>query len=174
MGRRTIIGIVLVVLLVIFAILYISISIANNNKGNKKPITHPTQIFQSISGIVRDPLVYDGLNVQVEGNVNDWVTKKVFTLSENPTGILGNGGASIPVIASKDFGLPKNSTQSILGLGDTSKVLVKGRVTIMDRNQLGEAIGFNLDGEDVKLENNSGISTWTRGSVILLSSVTKE
>ncbi len=174
MGRKTIIAIVGFIIFVVFVVLFLIINATKNPKSPNKPPTKPTQVFQTIPGIVTDPLVYDELDVSFEGNVSDWVTKRVFTVAQQSNSLLGSNGAAIIVISNSNFSLPKDSTSTVLGLGDTSKVLVKGRVTIMDRKQLSQAIGYDLDGNDIKLDDNSLVLNWTRGTVILLDSVTKE
>jgi len=71
------------------------------------------------------------------------------------------------------FNLPKTTTDKNLGLGETVNVQIKGRVVLLDRAQLGNALGYDLDGEDAKLIKNSLVSTWERGNVLLLESVEK-
>ena len=174
MGRKTILAIVVFIVVVIFVVLFlIASAIGGGNKPNK-PNTPPTQVLQTVPNLVKDPLVYDGLNVKFEGNVSDWVTKRVFTVSSQAPSAFGGTGASIIVISNSDFNLPKDSTSTVLGLGDTSKVLVTGRVTIMNKDQLSQAMGIDLNGDDIKLDDNSLVQNWTRGSVLLLSTITKE
>lgn len=176
MSRRMIFGITMFVVIAIIAVFLVSITINRGGKSasGRKPVTTTAQVKQSVGAIVANPIVYDGQNVQFDGNLSDWATKRVYTVSDTQTSILGNSGASIIIIADHDYKLTTDPTSTAVGLGDTGKVFVKGRVTIMDRNQLSAAIGYDLDGPEIALDNNGLVKGWNKGTVIILQSITKE
>ncbi len=121
--------------------------------------------------VISDPLVYDGLTVEIESLITDWITKRSFTLSASEQGILGARGQLL-IVSKSTFKLPRETTGKEVGLGETVNVHLKGRVRIMDRVELGRAMGLDLDGSDIRLDDNN-IANWREGSVLLLTSVEK-
>lgn len=177
MGQKSIlISIVIIIFAVIFVVLFI-LSRASSSKNNAQNAAKArdakvvTKTIVSAPDIINDPLVYDGLTVEVESQITDWVTKRSFTLSASEQGLLGRQGQLL-VVSKSAFKLPKKTTGKEVGLGETVNVRVKGKARIMDRVELGRALGLNLDGEDIKLDDNN-ISQWREGSVLLLDSVEK-
>jgi len=53
-----------------------------------------------VASIVNDPLAYDGLTVEIDSQISDWVTKKSFTLGSSG-GIFGGGGQQLLVVSEK-------------------------------------------------------------------------
>ncbi|MBI2034232.1 MAG: hypothetical protein HYT11_00695 [Candidatus Levybacteria bacterium] len=129
----------------------------------------------SAANVIKDPLVYDGLTVEIESQIVNWITKRSFfvTTGGGSGGLLGGGGGgTLLVISATQFTLPQDAPKNGIGLGETVNVRMKGKVRIMDRTQLGQVLGVDLDGEDIKLDDNN-IVTWRKGSVLILETVTK-
>jgi hypothetical protein len=124
-----------------------------------------------VDNLVSDPLVYDGLNVEVESKVVDWATKRVFTVGNTP-GLLGGGGKTLIVVRSTNFRLPRDTKGNELGLGELVNVRLKGKARIMDKTELGLLMGIDLDGSDIKLDDGS-INNWSEGTILILDSVEK-
>lgn len=172
MGQKTLLGLVA---LVVFLILLFVFVITKGSKPSTKPQTSTTGTTASdlvdLNKLNKDSLVYVGETVETQGTINDWINKKSFTVTTGG-GAFGGGSAELPVIADKNFTL--NQSVNGLKLGETVNVILKGRMTIMDRNQLGASMGIDLDGSDASLDDNSIIRSWQRGSVMVLESATKE
>lgn len=163
-----------VILAVIFLIKGIS-SIAGKNSQSQKTntkIVPVTSLTVDPVNINKDPLVYDGLTVDINSTVSDWVTKKIFALNAGTNTFFGGSAGQLIVISSKEFPLHRKSDEKGLGLGETVNVHVRGRVRIVSRAELSRITGIDLDGKDIQLDDNS-ISGWTEGPVIILDSVEK-
>lgn len=133
-----------------------------------------TKLTVDASNINKDPLVYDGLTVEVNSKVSDWITKKIFTLNAGTSGgIFGGSGGQLLVISDKTFPLHKTTAEQGLGLGELVNVHLIGRVRIMDRVELGRVIGIDLDNKDLQLDDNGLLSSWKEGPVLILDSVDK-
>lgn len=172
MGQRTILA---TIALVIFAIIFVSLFVLSriqSRTDTKDTKASPVAVKNTVSvaNAVDDPLVYDGLTIEVEAPITDWVTKKSFTLGSD-------GGILVPgkqlfVIRSKQFKMPKDTTGKEVGLGETVNVKVKGRVRIVSRVELSLFLGLDVDGEDIKLDDNN-IANWQEGTILLADTVEK-
>lgn len=173
MGQKSIlISIVIIIFAVIFVVLFI-LSRATQQTRNQREVKETTA-SKNLTGamdVISDPLVYDGLTLEIEAPINDWITKRVFSVSANQPGLLGIR-RQLLVVSKSTFQLPVKTTGTEVGLGETVNVRLKGRVRIMDRVELGRAIGLDLDGSDIRLDDNN-IAGWDEGSVFLLTSVEK-
>ncbi len=171
MGHRSIFVIItLTVIAGIFGVLFL-LGGAQHKQNKKTSVNKIVPIKKNIDtiNIVKDPLVYDGLTVEVESNITDWVTKRSFTLSATSGGVFG-GERQLLVITKKPFSLPKGVTGNGVGLGETVKVHIKGKARIMDRVELGRELDLDLDGKDIRLDDNN-IANWTEGTVLLADTV---
>ncbi len=184
MGKREIIITIGVILfIVVFVVLFILSRITPNTNTNRNtrnttnttakltPGVEVKKEIISVNDIVTDPLVYDGLEVEVESRVVDWVTKRVFTVGSSG-GFLSSGGKRLIVVGRDNFKLPKDTTGTELGLGETVSVHLKGRVRIMNKEELGTLMGVDLEGTDIKLDDGN-TDSWREGSVLILQSVEK-
>lgn len=181
MGKREIlITIGVILFIVVFVVLFILSRITPNTNMNANRNTRNTTAnvtpgaevkkeIISVNNIVTDPLVYDGLDVEVESKVVDWVTKRVFTVGSSG-GFLSSGGKRLIVVGRDNFKLPKDTTGTELGLGETVNVHLKGRVRIMNKEELGTLMGIDLEGTDIKLDDGN-TDSWSEGSVLILQSV---
>ena len=178
MSRRALIIFGIIIFVVIFAALFIlslSRSAQNRRQEAVKEIVGKENVV--VLDVVQDPLVYDGLTIQVEAPITDWVTKKSFTLfTGQRAGLLAGGEQSqLLVITRNPLPLPIDAEGSEVGLGETINVRIIGRVRIMDRAELGRALGIDFDAEksDIELDDNEAIVEWEEGSVIIAESVEK-
>lgn len=176
MGQKSII---LTIGLIIFAVIFgLVFLVSHINPSSKKKSATTTPIVAvkktvSVDDITNDPLVYEGLTVEVDSQINDWVTKRAFTVTSAAAGGLfggGGGGKQLLVIREKPFSLPAKT--NVLGLGETVNVHMKGRTVILNKKQLANVLGVDLDSDTFKLDDNN-ISSWQLGSVLLLDSVEK-
>ena len=174
MGQKSIIiSIAVIIFAVIFAVLFIlsrATTPTTTQKAQAEAAAAPKTTVNAIE-VISDPLVYDGLTVEIDSRITDWVTKRTFTVDAGSGGLLGRQGQLL-VINKSVFTLPQYAPKGGIGLGETVNVKLKGRVRIMDRVELERATGIDLDGEDIKLDDNN-IDNWDEGSVLLLSSVEK-
>lgn len=174
MGQKSIIiSIAVIIFAVIFVVLFIlsrAVPATNTRKAEKARNAAVT-VKNTVSAIdiVNDPLVYDGLTVEVESQITDWVTKRSFTVNASGGGLLGFPGQLL-VIRKTPFTLPQNAPENGIGLGETVNVHMKGRVRIVSREELTRVLGLDVDGEDIKLDDNN-IARWREGSVLLLETV---
>lgn len=174
MGPKSIlIAVGLIILTIVFVISFI-ISRIGPSSNKKKIDTKKPAVEKSIktADISNDPLVYDGLNIETESLITDWITERSFTLRAVPPSAFGGRGSELLVISKNPFPLPEKVTGKGIGLGETVNVRVKGRVVILDRIQLENALGIDLDGEQIKLDDND-LEDWELGSVLILESVEK-
>lgn len=181
MGRREILITVGVILfIVVFVVLFILSRIQpttntanskNTNSSKKAATVVVNKNLININDIINDPLVYDGLTIEAESKVTDWVTKRAFTVGTSG-GFLSSGGKKLLVVRKTNFRLPKDTKGTELGLGETVNVKLKGKVRIMDKIELGKLMGIDLDGSDIKLDDGSTAS-FREGSVLILDSVEK-
>lgn len=174
MGPKSILlAVGLVILTIVFVISFVVSRITPNvNKKkaeSKKPVVEK---FIKTEDLVNDPLVYDGLRVETQSLITDWITERSFTLRAVIPTAFGGRGSELLVVSKNPFPLPEKVTGKGIGLGETVNVLVKGRLVILDREQLQNALGIDLDGEQIKLDDNN-IDTWKLGSVLLVDTVEK-
>ncbi|MBI4098345.1 MAG: hypothetical protein HY426_04900 [Candidatus Levybacteria bacterium] len=172
MGQRTVLAtIALIIFVIIFVALFV-LSRIQPRTDTKKADAAPAVVKQTVDAadVIDDPLVYDGLRVTVEAPISDWVTKKSFTLSTGG-GIL-NANKQLLVVRKQAFKLPKDSAEKEVGLGETVSVRIKGRVRIVSREELSIFLGLDVEGEDIKLDDNN-IANWAEGSILLADSVEK-
>ncbi len=173
MGQKSIL---LTIGVIIFAVLFVVLLILSrlqpsaNKKTAQNAVVAPKNTVNAVD-IISDPLVYDGLTVEVDSKISDWVTKRSFTVAAGGGGLLGGSGQLL-VVSKSPFTLPQNAPKNGIGLGETVTVHLKGRVRIMDRVELERTLGLDLDGTDIKLDDNN-IDSWKEGSVLFLNSVEK-
>lgn len=166
--------IVLFVILIILVLVKGAQGLAGSRIATKNSKTPVVVVKKTVNAgdIASDPVVYEGYAVEVNAQIIDWVTNKSFTLNAG-----GGGFAAEPkqllVIAKGPFPLTSSTSGNQLGLGETVNVDLKGRVAILDRKQLQEELGINLDGDQIALDDNN-INQWKLGPVIILDSVTKQ
>lgn len=93
----------------------------------------PEEQGVTIAEIIKDPAVYEGLTVTIDGSIQDWVTKNAFVVAQpGTTGLL--------VIAESDFPNPENVAQEELALGDNSKIEAQGRVVVMTQEEIEQRL----------------------------------
>ena len=170
-------GLIILTVVVIFIFILSKVFDSKPEKVNKATPTPTVEMTNLVpaSEIVNNPAVYEGYKLEVESNITDWVTNRSFTLNASSTkkGVFGSSGTSkkqLLVIAKYPFALPQDSEDANLGLGEKSKVLVKGQIQIMNREELEYALGGDLDESEIRLDNNN-IDDWKEGPVLLLDSI---
>lgn len=172
--------IALITIAVFLALLFLvrgiaSIASKNSNQAQNtasKPVP-VKKLTVGASSVIKDPLVYDGLTVEINSNVSDWITKSVFAVNAGASSMfLGGTSGQLIIVSNKPFPLHKSSDEKGLGLGQTVSVSIKGRVRIVNREEFKRITGIDLDGSDIKLDDNK-ISTWKEGPIIILDSVEK-
>lgn len=99
-----------------------------------------------VAEIVKEPLVYDGLTVTLEGRSVDWLTKKSFTLNEPDV----KKTAKILVIAPRDLPNPEDVDDKELALGDNTLVRVTGQVRILSEEDIERRLGVDFDSRHLR------------------------
>lgn len=171
MGQKSIL---ISIAIIFFALIFMVVFVLNQiqPKTNTKKVEIPVGKTIKAVDVVKDPLVYDELTIEIESQITDWVTKRSFTVVAVPSSTFGGPGKELLVIAKVPFPLPKDVTGNSVGIGETVNVRMKGKVRIMNRIELGRVLGLDLDGTDIKLDDNN-ISQWNEGSVLLVDTVEK-
>ena len=175
MGQKSIlvtIGVIIFAVLFVVLLILSRLEPSKSTKNQKTQIVEPKKTINAVD-VVEDPLVYDGYNIEVESQITDWVTDKSFTLlaGEN-AGVFGGTPKQLLIITKSPFSLPKDTNEKEVGLGETVSVLVKGKARIMSKAELSRELGIDLDGTDIKLDDND-FDKWIEGSVILAETVEK-
>ncbi len=168
MEKRTIIILAVIGIIVVFVLTLIVGAI-------RKPSTNPVDKVANkalirVEDVVAEPLVFDGLDIEVEANVSTWVNKKSFFVGVGG-GPFG-GSTDLLVIYKENFPLPKDAATHELGLGEKLRVHVIGRARIVNREKLEELLGIDLDSEEAPI-TNLGFSNWGEQIVILATNVDK-
>lgn len=183
MDKRALIVFGIIFIVVVFAALFI-LSLSRSAQNRREDVTREVveggrETIPALD-VVEDPLVYDGLTIEVEAPITDWVTKKSFTVSTGQrSGILAGGDLSELLIITKGpIPLPKDAREGQVGIGELVNVRVIGRARIMDRKELGRALGIDLgedsgDESDISLDDNERIINWEEGSVVIAERVEK-
>ena len=127
----------------------------------------------AVNDITGDPIVYNGLEVESESQISEWVTRKSFKVSTARGGLFGGGGTPLLVINENEFTLPQSIYTTKLGLGEKVLVHMKGRVEILNKDQLEKALSVDFKSDEfINLDDNH-LTSWTLGPVLLLNSVEK-
>jgi len=187
MGQKSIIlAIALIIFAVILGIVFMISRIRTDSTDNtdtttKTPIAEKDTTIR-VTDVVNDPNVYSEITIEVEGPVTDWLNKKAFIVSNTSErgGIFNNTRRTdLIVISDKNFKLPKDTKGAELGLGETSNVLLEGKVKIVTAEELARILGLSYDEEEGAINDSNmllddfPIEDFRRGSIILLESVEK-
>lgn len=176
MGQKSLfLAVGLIVFAVVLTILFIVSRVVGSPSKNttKTETTNSTTIENvvPVNKIINDPAVYDGYSLAVNSQVSGWSTSKSFYFIAQSSGILNNGTKGVLLVIAKDpFQLPQDSDDDRLGLGENATVVAKGTVVVLNREQLQDALGVDIEDPVITL-NNSIIDNWTLGPVLILSSV---
>lgn len=179
MGPKVIFGIIVVIVIAVALVIFTLLKgVRDSSPGGKpKNVVEETLSVKkniAVEDIVNDPLVYEGLTVEVESEINDWDTKKSFSLFKNTQGGVfnSNKGARLIVIHKTNFKLPTNTSGKEVGLGETVAVHIRGKVVILDKDGLEKALGVDLDSPEFELDDSTR-EEWEIGPVLLSDSVEK-
>jgi len=174
MGQKTLIGaIILIIFAVILAVLFVVSRLVGGGEpdGDREKLVVTTT---PAANVVKDPFVYDNLELEIESQISDWVTKNSFTLSAGGTpGFLGGAPRDLYVIFDSPFVLPHQTTdENELGLGELVNVNIKGQARILDREEVEDALGISLDDDRLALDDST-VNEWEFGILFLAESVEK-
>src|SRR3989338_292754 len=179
MGSKVIFGIIVVVIIAVTLVIFTLLKGARDSSPAGKPKNAVEETLDvkkniAVENIVNDPLVYEGLTMEVESEINDWNTKKSFSLfKQTQGGVFNSGrGARLIVINKKDFRLPANTTGKEVGLGEIIPVHIRGKVAILTKSELEKALGVDLDSSEFALDD-SQLEKWEIGAVLLADTVEK-
>lgn len=171
MSKNTILIFTLIGLVVfLFIVSKIGPPIIKSNTGpttKSNPVSvqnPPTDRTIDINDVVTDPAVYSDLTLTLEGRINDWVTKNVFTYTPIKSSF-ANSGKTLPVINRNNFKLPDDTPESDLALGEVANIRVTGKIIIFDRASLEQEWGVDLD--------DKLIDKWNKTPVILADTIEK-
>jgi hypothetical protein len=176
MGQKTtFLAVGLIIFAVILIILFVVSRVIGGPDGREpiSDIVEETQIedLVPVNKIVSTPIVYQGYTLSVENQISGWTTNRSFFFSAGESGLFGGGSRGILLaIADEPFQLPQETTDDRLGLGENTNVIVKGRIEILNNEQLQSALGVDLEDPAVTL-NNQIISKWGLGPVLLIEDI---
>jgi hypothetical protein len=175
MSKNAILGVLLLGLVILMFVLSRSdlASTIKTNKSNAKTSTNsnpvPTQKPAldrtiDINDVVTDPVVYSDLTLTLEGKINNWVTKNVYTFTPAKSGF-GSSGKSLPVITKDNYKLPEDTYEKDLALGEIAVIRVTGKIVIFNRAELEQVWGIDL--------NDKELDRWNKTPVILVDKLEK-
>lgn len=167
-----ILGLAFIVVLIVVFVFAKSASTSGTNTSSNSTPAAPSRTLVEVNDIMGDPIVYEGFNVEIESQVSEWVTKKSFKVS-TPGGPFGSGGSSLLVIGKDEFTIPEYTPSNVFGIGEKVRVHLKGRVVIVNKDQLEAYLGENFDSDEFKSLDDNHLAGWTLGPVLLLDSVGK-
>jgi hypothetical protein len=160
----SLIGLIIGVVLVLLLLGFISFLVRRGGSDEEMATASPEAVPQvtpdpgiTIEDITRDPQIFDGFVLAVEGDVTDWVTRRTFVIRESGGFLSTIGG--ILVIREEPFNLPRDSEDAELALGENVRVVVRGVVRIYNAPEDGIedevdddvlALDFDLDPEDLE------------------------
>lgn len=172
MGTKSLLAIIgLVIFIVVFGILLVIKGVQSNAKKQEVKNTVVVNNTVNVTDIVRAPLVYKDLTVNVNSQIGTWTTKNSFFLTSS-SGTFGSQGAQLLAIREAQFRLPQDTPADQIALGQLSKVAIKGRVKVVTKTELEAILGYNFDGPEFILGNNS-LKTWQVGPVLLIENIVK-
>ncbi len=175
MGQKTVIAaIILIIITFILAVIFVISRIIGGVGGGEEQKEEKEITTTPVANIVKDQFVYDGLSLEIEADISDWVTKNSFTVTAGGTGgLLGGSSRSLYVVFDSPFSLPhQTSGENELGLGELVRVNIKGRALILNREEVERALGISLDDEKLALDD-SRINGWKFGIIFIADSVEK-
>lgn len=115
-------------------------SINNTVNGAQVLTEPPDEKGVVIKEILREPKVYEGLTVTLRGRIQDWVTKRAFTLPN-----VSSGSGEVLVIVPNDLPSPESVSEDQLALGDNTLVEVRGEVKILSQGEIERILGVSFD-----------------------------
>lgn len=168
LNKRTILIITGVFLFVLFVV-WLALQITHP-KSSPKAIVSQVVTSKTVdpATIGANPLTFENATVETEGDISDWLTSKSFSLGGG--GSFSNGNPII-VINKNTFPSPSSASDGQLALGQNVKVHIKGKVVVLNREQLGKELGIDMDSQKTQLEPT--LYGWQLGVVILSESVQK-
>jgi hypothetical protein len=186
MGQRSIIiAIALIIFAVILGVLFVVSRLRSGGNDNTEPdvpvVSEESNTIR-VTDVVNDPNVYNGITIEVQAPVTDWITKRTFLVSNTAeTGGLFNSTRNEYLLAyrDRDFRLPTDTPDTGLALGETGDVKIKGKVRIVTAKELAELLGVGYNEEEGRIEDANlilddyEIEDWVRGSIIIIDSVEK-
>lgn len=176
MGQKSIIlAIGLIIFTIILAVVFVFVRISRGQNSNQKSEETVTQEeprdVVSVEDIVTDPMVYNNYSLEVDSEVSGWATNKSFYFSATiGGGFAGGAKRSLIVIAKEPFDLPQDPNDDKLGLGEISKVTVKGKIQVLDEAQLESALGVDFDDPNNVLYDDN-LEDWTIGPVLFADEI---
>ena len=137
MGQRSIIILtILIIITVVFGVLFL-VSRLLSGGGDEAPDneTEAVSTLTPAGNIVKDPVVYDNLTLEIESSITDWVTKNSFTLLAGGGGAFGGGKRQLYVVFDKNFKLFYGENDLCLRIKKTGlSVYHNSKVTIIHRS----------------------------------------
>lgn len=172
MGQKSVLlAIILIVLAVVLAIVFVISRVRGGGDSTPVPTPLETRRLIDVNSVVFNPLVFSGQTVEIESNVSDWITNRSFTIAQ-PRSALGSRNPELLLISQNQFKLPENAGDTELGLGELGRVKIRGRVEILNRTQLEDRLGVDIDSPEFALDDNT-IEEWELGPVVLVNFVEK-
>lgn len=176
MSTRSIFIIIFIIVVAVIGTLFLlTRGIRSNVKVDEKANVEVIEDNSvKLGSAVDDPIVFNRAPIEIQSHISDWVTERSFILSESNQGGFFGGGRTreLLVISDKAFDLPQHASGKELARGDEVNVKITGTLHILDRDELSEKLGLDLDGEEIKLDDGN-IEEWKLGPVFYVESVEK-
>jgi hypothetical protein len=160
MGSRSIIlAVALIIFTVILAIALVVGRFRTGKSVEKKVEETVTQEAPrdtvEVVDIINDPMVYNGVNLEIDSEITGWATNRAFYFSATFGGGFGGGQKrSLLVVAKEPFTLPQDPNDDKVGLGETTKVKSKGKIEVMNEEQLEKTLGVYFYDKNNSLYEN--------------------
>lgn len=179
MGQRSIVlAIALIIFTVILAVILVIGRIRTGNSDAPKPEEEVAQVevrdTVPVRDIITDPMVYNGVNLEVDSEITGWATNRAFYFSTViGAGFGGGNRKNLLVVAKNPFTLPQDPNDGKIGLGETVEATAKGKIEIMNEEQLEETLGVDFDDPNNALYD-AFLRNWELGPVLVLSEVNQQ
>ncbi len=172
MGQKSIIlAIGLIIFTIILAVLFVIGRMKSNtpSQADETPMEASTRNVVPVADIISEPMVYDEYSLEVDSEITGWVTNRAFLFGARiGSGISGGRTRYLLAVGSSPFQLPQDPNDGKVGLGENARVTAKGRVEIMNKDQLEATLGIDLDDPNNALYSDA-IKDWNLGPVLVIN-----
>jgi len=176
MGQRSIVlAIALIIFTVILAIVFVigRVRTGNSPKEKVEETVVQTEVRDTVAvkDIIATPMVYNGVNLEVDSKITGWATNRAFFFSALlGSGFGGGTRRNLLVVAKEPFTLPQNPNDGKVGLGELTDTTAKGKIEVLNEAQLEELMGIDFDDPNNNLYSTT-LQNWVLGPVLVLGEV---
>ncbi|MFZ1720917.1 MAG: hypothetical protein WAU07_00235, partial [Microgenomates group bacterium] len=116
-----------------------------------------------VQDVVDSPQVYDDREIIVRGQIDKWITKRLFYLEVNDLTIVEKG---LLVYSDTEYAPPQNAEEDELSLGSTPVVEIKGTLKDYSDDELRTLFDSEIDESEFDLYDNMPVLFMTSLTII--------